>query len=67
MALLAECTELRTKKAQQEQLINKHAPSDRDPHGKGTQWTNTPRTEATTATGSDTKSEMMSTITGVSA
>ena len=67
MVLIVECTELRAKNTQQERLLNECAPPDQDPHRKETQWTNTARTEATTATGRDTNSEMMSTITAVSA
>ena len=66
MALIVEYIKLRTENAQQEQLLKECAPLDQDPHRKGTQWTNTARTEATTATGLSTNSEMMSTITAVS-
>ena len=68
MALIAECTELRTKNKQRKQLLKECASPDQDPQpGKRPQWTNTAPMEATTATGSDTTSEMMSTTTAASA
>ena len=67
MALSAKVVELRAQNEQQERSLHEFAPTENDSYNpKKKQWTSTAPTERSTVIGSDTNSEIISTITAVS-
>ena len=67
MALSAKVVELRAQNEQQERSLHEFTPTENDSYNpKRKQWTSTAPTKRSTAIGSDTNSEIISTITSVS-
>ena len=67
MALSAKVVELRTQNEQQERSLREFVPTDNDScNPKRKQWTSAAPTKRSTVIGSDTNSEIISTITAVS-